>query len=56
MKLLLKKRKKLSPRANGQTVLLIPAELKQYFTTDEKVSCEYYQEGSTMTIKIIREA
>ena len=55
-KILMKKKQKLSPRTNGQTILLLPAELKEHFNVTEKVEIEYYLEGKTIIIKVNKEA
>lgn len=55
-KLLLKKKQRITPRANGQTLLVIPPDLKEHFANDKKFDVEYLEEGSKIIIIIEKEA
>ena len=55
-KLLLKKKQRITPRANGQTLLVIPPDLKEHFANDKKFDVEYYEEGNKFIILIEKEA
>ena len=55
-KLLLKKKQRITPRSNGQTLLVIPPDLKEHFANDKKFDVEYYEEGNKFIILIEKEA